>query len=87
MESSNFDKFAMTLAAELAARLELHFTVQPTLTLADAARALGVSDETVRNWCDKGEIPNIRVGKFYRIKPADINTFLERHYHHKEARA
>ena len=71
---------AVTIAAELAARLEKNFQIMPTLTLAQAAEALGVSDETMRKLCNEGKIPFIRMDRLYRIKPADINAYLERNY-------
>ena len=72
---------ATAIADQMFQRLENQFKVQPTLTLQDAASEMGISGETVRKLCDSGEIPHIRVGKFYRIKPADINAYLERNYH------
>ena len=74
-------ELAGAVAAELAARIERHFQVEPTLTLAQAAEALGLSVDNVRELCKDGEIPHVRVGKFYRIKPIDINNYLEKNYH------
>lgn len=71
------------VADELLARIEARFTVQPTLTLDQAAEALGVSLDKMRQLCQTGEIPHIRVDKFYRIKPADVNAYLERNYHRR----
>lgn len=74
---------SVTIAAELAARLEKNFQIMPTLTLAQAAEALGVSDETMRKLCNEGKIPFIRMDRLYRIKPADINAYLEENYQRK----
>lgn len=71
---------AVTIAAELATRLEKNFQIMPTLTLAQAAEALGVSDETMRKLCNEGKIPYIRMDRLYRIRPADINAYLEENY-------
>ena len=72
------------LAAEVAAKLEeriaSRFAVQPTLTLEQAAEALGVSMEKARQLCKDGELPYIRMDRLYRIKPGDVNAYLERHY-------
>ena len=69
------------IAAQLAERLERNFQVMPTLTLTQAAEALGMSDETVRKLCQSGQLPHIKLDRLYRIRPADINAYLDRHYH------
>ena len=74
-------ELATVLAGKIFEELQSNFKVQPTLTLQDAATELGVSHETVRKLCEDREIPHVRVGKFYRIKPADINAFLQRNYY------
>lgn len=73
-------ELASAIADELFQRIVGNYKVHPTLTLQDAAKELGVSSESVRKLCDHNEIPHIRVGKFYRIKPKDINEYLERNY-------
>lgn len=70
----------MALAAAIAERLERNFTVMPTITLSEAAKQLGVSDETVRKLCQSGKLPCIRLEKLYRIKPKDINDYLDKCY-------
>lgn len=72
---------AAAIGDRIAARIESRFAVIPTLTLDQAAEALGVSNEKMRQLCNDGKIPFIRVDKFYRIKPGDINAFLEQNYH------
>ena len=72
---------ATAIGDRIAARIEARFSVIPTLTLDQAAEALGVSNEKMRQLCNEGKIPFIRVDKFYRIKPGDINAFLEKNYH------
>ena len=70
-----------TVAAAVEERISRNFTVIPTLTLDQAAEALGISNEKMRILCNSGEIPFIRMDRLYRIKPADINAYLERNYH------
>ena len=72
------------VAARLADRLEKNFQIIPTLTLAQAAEAVGVSDEEMRQLCNEGKIPYIRMDRLYRIKPADVNRYLEENYHKAE---
>lgn len=74
---------ALAIGDRIAERIESRFSVIPTLTLDQAAEALGVSIEKMRQLCNSGKIPFFRVDKFYRIKPGDINRFLEQNYHGK----
>lgn len=71
----------MEIAEAIAIRMERHFQIMPTLTLSEAAKALGVSDEKMRQLCNEGKIPYIRMDRLYRLKPADINAYLEQNYH------
>ena len=68
------------IASKLAERLERNFQIIPTMTLAQAAEALGVSDETMRKLCLENKIPFIKIEKLYRIKPSDINDYLDKKY-------
>ena len=77
---------AVAIGDRIAERIESRFTVMPTLTLDQAAETLGVSNEKMRQLCNDGKIPFIRVDKFYRIKPGDINRYLEQNYHKQGAR-
>ena len=83
MNDTQVAEMTATVADLVAQRLESRFTVIPTLTLDQVAQTLGVSNEKVRQLCDRGEIPFIRMDRLYRIKPADVNAYLERHYNNK----
>ncbi|MCQ2378019.1 MAG: helix-turn-helix domain-containing protein [Victivallaceae bacterium] len=75
------NELGAALAAELAARIQKYFTVQPTLTIEETARELGISIELVRQKCNDGELPHVKLGpRLYRIKPVDINAYIEKHY-------
>jgi len=76
---------AVAIGAVIAERLEKNFLIMPTITLSQAAEALGVSDETMRKMCQEGKIPHIRMDRLYRLKPADVNAYLDSHYHQKGA--
>lgn len=73
------------VAALLEERIMRNFQVMPTLTLTQAAEALGVSTETLRKLCKDRKIPHIKMDREYRIKPADVNNYLESMYQTKEA--
>jgi len=72
-------QMAIVTTEEIAARLEKHFVVEPTLTLAEAAEQLGLSVQSMRALCREKRIPAIRLEKSYRIRVIDINRFLEKH--------
>ena len=65
------------LAAAIAAEMEKHFTVEPTLTLSESAEALGISVTVMRQLCREKKIRAIRLDKSYRIRVVDINRFLD----------
>ena len=73
-------ELATLVADKLFVKLQENFTIMPTLTLDQVAEQLGVSHETVRDLCVSGQIPYIKMNKLYRIKPADVNAYLNRNY-------
>lgn len=48
----------------------------PLLTVAEVARILRVSNMTVYRLIKAGELPALRVGKNYRIRESELETFL-----------
>lgn len=80
MTTVELTQVSAAVAAELENRMLHHFQVMPTLTLDQAAAALGVSNETMRKLCSDGKIPHIKLDRVYRIKPADLNNYLESRY-------
>ncbi len=49
------------------------------LTIPEVAAILQVSQRTVFRWMDAGLLPVVRVGKITRIRPADLEVFLQSH--------
>lgn len=72
-------EMAAEIAAAVAAQMERHFTVEPTLNLAEAAKAIGISVTVMRQLCRERRIPAIRLDKSYRIRVIDINNYLAAH--------
>lgn len=70
---------AAMIAAAVAAEMEKHFKVEPTLNLAEAAQEIGISVQSMRALCRERRIPAIRLEKSYRIRVVDLNRFLEKH--------
>lgn len=77
MTATDIDMMA-AFADAVAARFERRLAVRATLTLADAAKALGISEDSMKRLLDAGEIPYTRIGKLYRVFPEDVNNYLER---------
>jgi excisionase family DNA binding protein len=50
------------------------------LTFKEAGDYVGCSSWTVRGWADSGKLPVVRLpGRLVRIKPLDLEKFLETH--------
>ena len=47
------------------------------LSIADVARRCQVSKKTVRRWIDAGDLVAYRLGRQWRIDPADLRYFLK----------
>jgi excisionase family DNA binding protein len=45
--------------------------------LEDVAERLQVSERTVRRWIKLGELPAYKPGREYRIRPGDLEEFLQ----------
>ena len=80
MTTIEITEITTAVAGALEERIMRNFQIIPTLTLDQAAEALGVSNETMRKLCADGKIPHIKLDRLYRIKPADLNEYLEKHY-------
>ena len=72
-------EMAAAVAAAVAAQMERHFTVEPTLNLTEAAEQLGISITVMRQLCRERKIPAIRLEKSYRIRVIDLNNYLSAH--------
>ena len=70
---------AAQIAAAIAAEMQRHFAVEPTLTLAEAAKEIGISVTVMRQLCRERRIPAIRLDKSYRIRVIDLNNYLAAH--------
>ena len=47
------------------------------LTIDETKRYLRVKKSTIYSWANKGKIPAIKIGKFWRFKKEDIDKWLE----------
>lgn len=52
-------------------------TIEHWLSLEEIANHLGVSKETIRGWIKKGTIPNYKVGRQYKFKLSEVDTWIE----------
>lgn len=48
------------------------------LTIKQVAERLKVSERTIRNWIDKGDLKAYRFGLQYRIDETDLNEFIKK---------
>ena len=54
-------------------------TMEPLLTIEEAASFLAVSRRQVYTLLERGDLPAVRVGTRVRFIPADVRAYLERH--------
>lgn len=47
------------------------------LSVAQAARLLGVTDHTIYKLINRGQLTAFRIGRSYRTRPDDVATYLE----------
>lgn len=45
--------------------------------IEEAAKYLGVTKDTVRNWIKKTEIPANRVGKLWKFKKSELDEWIK----------
>ena len=47
------------------------------LTVKEVAEILVVSERTVRNLCNRGELPHVTVGAVLRIDETDLENYIK----------
>jgi excisionase family DNA binding protein len=47
------------------------------LTPEQVAERLQVTERTVYSWLRRGKLPALKLGRLWRIRPDDLETFLE----------
>lgn len=47
------------------------------LTVEQVAASLGLSEKTVRNYINKGELKAFKLGTSWKISPQDLETFIQ----------
>ena len=47
------------------------------LTPEQVAERLRVTERTVYSWLRRGKLPALKLGRLWRIRPDDLETFLE----------
>jgi excisionase family DNA binding protein len=50
---------------------------QEYLTIDEAAEKVKVKPDTVRDWLRSGRLKGYKAGRLWRIRPQDLETFLE----------
>jgi excisionase family DNA binding protein len=51
--------------------------IENLLTIKDVAAICGVSVKTVRRWIAASELPAARLGNQWRIRPKDLQHFIQ----------
>ena len=50
---------------------------QRYLSVADAAKYLGLSPKTIYSWAERGMIPAYKVGRVWRFDRAELDDFVK----------
>jgi len=53
--------------------------LHPLLSIPEAAKILGVSVWTLRQWLSQRRLPYIKVGRLTKLKIEDVEGFIEGH--------
>lgn len=56
-------------------------SLQPLLSVPEAAALLGVKTWTMRAWLSQRKIAYVKVGRLTKLRPEDITAFIERNRH------
>ena len=55
-------------------------------SIAETAKYLGMSQDTIHNWIKSGRLKASRIGRFWRLRPQDLEAFIN-HPHPLPGRA
>lgn len=58
--------------------------LEPFLTAAQVAHRLHLSRSRVYNLMQTGTIPTVQIGKSRRVRPQDLDAYIERHIYSVE---
>jgi excisionase family DNA binding protein len=47
------------------------------LSTQEAARRMGITTRTLYRFVDEGQLPAYRMGRVFRLKQSDVDTFIE----------
>jgi excisionase family DNA binding protein len=47
------------------------------MTLPEAARYLGVSEDSIRRWIKDDKLPAVKLAGKYRISPSDLDAMVQ----------
>ena len=56
-----------------------HIVADPFLTPSDVLTRLRVNVKTVYRLIGSGELPAVRIGRQWRVRPLDLESWLRRH--------
>ena len=51
-------------------------SLEKWLSVEEIAEHLGISKETVYRWLEKGSIPAHRIGKLWKFKPSEVDSWV-----------
>lgn len=59
------------------AELTTKYVFEPLLTLSEAAEILGIHQDTLKKRARAGEIPAMKIGKYWRLRLSDLDAWVQ----------
>lgn len=51
--------------------------IEAWIGIEDAAKHLGVTKDTIRNWIKKTDIPSHKIGKLWKFKRSELDEWVK----------
>ena len=52
-------------------------SIEPWFSVDEIAKHLGISKETIYRWLERKTIPAHRMGKLWKFKPSEVDTWIK----------
>jgi excisionase family DNA binding protein len=74
---SSSDTYVASGTSPTTRQTQSHTTFEPLLSNAEAGKLLGLHGKTMDRLARAGKIPSFRIGKYWRYRRSELNSWLE----------